>query len=104
MIPGSMTARDAGLALISRINRWLIAGAVAFSGLISLAAAHAFHGRSLTSSGHSTGQSGSVQPSAPPATGGGSGSGDSGTALSQPAAPPTAAPAAPSAPVVSGGS
>jgi hypothetical protein len=39
------TARERGLALVSRANRWLIAGAVAASGLISVAAANAFHGR-----------------------------------------------------------
>jgi hypothetical protein len=101
MIPRSMTARDAGLALISRINRWLIAGAVAFSGLISLAAAQAFHGRSLSTAGSSASPSSSSSPQAPVSNSGGGGDG---TALSQPAAPPAAAPSAPSAPVVSGGS
>jgi hypothetical protein len=38
-------ARDAGLDLIRRANRWLIVGAVALTGGVSLAAAHAFHGR-----------------------------------------------------------
>jgi hypothetical protein len=41
----STDARDAGLALIRRANRWMVAGAVAGTGLISVAAANAFHGR-----------------------------------------------------------
>jgi len=38
----SPNARDAALALITRINGWLIAGALVASGLLSLVAAHAF--------------------------------------------------------------
>jgi hypothetical protein len=53
MTPQPHTVRDHGLALISRVNRWLIVAAVAFSGLISLVAAHAFHGRTVSAGGSS---------------------------------------------------
>jgi hypothetical protein len=98
--PGAVTVRDAGLALISRINRWMIAGAVALAGLISIAAANAFHGHTVKT------------PSAPAATGAAtttttqsqSSATDGGSTLQQPAQAPAPAPAAPSPPVVSGGS
>ncbi len=93
------TIRDRGLAMISRFNRWLIAGAVAASGLISLTAAHAFHGRTVSSSGSSSGASG--VSSAPAASQ--SSSSQDGSGLSAPNQVPAPAPAAPS-PVVSGGS
>jgi|SRR5450755_673847 hypothetical protein len=99
------TIRDRGLAMISRFNRWLIAGAVAASGLISLTAAHAFHAR--TASG--TGSSSATGSSAGGASASGSGapaqspSGQDGSGLSQPTQAPAPAQAAPS-PVVSGGS
>lgn len=48
MLTRAESARDAGLALISRINRWLIATTVALSGVISIAAASAFHGHTGT--------------------------------------------------------
>jgi predicted aconitase with swiveling domain len=97
MIPRSITARDRGLALISRVNRWLITGAVGISGLISIAAAHAFHGRTLG------GSTAVIQRSRGSTHGAGSG-------LQQPAGAPVAspAPAPPAAsapaPVVSGSS
>ena len=37
-------ARDAGLRLISKLNRWMVAGAVALAGLISVVAEKSFHG------------------------------------------------------------
>jgi hypothetical protein len=95
---GTPNARDAGFALIGRINRWLIAGAVVVSGAISLATAKSFHG-------HSTAGAASA---ARPSTGSSvSSSGDDGSSasggLQQPAQAPAPTPA-PSAPVVSGGS
>lgn len=93
------TIRDRGLAMISRFNRWLIAGAVAASGLISLTAAHAFHGRTVSSNGSSSGASNASSAPAPSQS---SSSQDAG-GLSQPAQAPAPAQAAPS-PVVSGGS
>jgi hypothetical protein len=50
MSSGAAAARNAGFALISRINRWLVAAAVAVTGFVSLAAAQAFHGRTLHTS------------------------------------------------------
>jgi hypothetical protein len=94
-MPSANDIRDRGLALISRVNRWLIVCAVAFSGLIALIAAHAFHGRALSASGSSAGASSPLQHSRSSA---GNGS------LQQPAQAPTPASPAASAPVVSGGS
>ncbi len=86
-----INTRDAGIALASRINRWLIGGAVAGAGFLSLIAAHAFHGRTLGSTG---GSSPAVSSPSTSSAGGG---------LQQPAQSP--APSAPSpTPVVSGGS
>ena len=47
----AVRAREAGLELIRRVNRWLVAGAIAAAGILSLLAAHAFHGRTLTAGG-----------------------------------------------------
>ena len=98
MAPRAVTTRDAGLALISRINRWVIVGAVALSGVISLVAARSFHGRTVASSGSAI-----SQPAQSPSSSGGSDSG--GSRLAQPTQAPSPSPAqsAP-APVVSGGS
>jgi hypothetical protein len=98
-------ARDAGLQLIRRINRWLIGGAVAAAGLLSLLAAHAFHGHTVTTRGASS------SLSAPQLSSSSSGasysspssSNASGSGLQSPGQAPAAAAAAP-APVVSGGS
>ena len=98
MEPRSVTARERGLALISRVNRWLIAGAVGLSGLISLAAAHAFHGRTLSGGGSPLAASPTLPQSQTPAGDDGGGGG-----LQQPAQAPAPAAAAPSA-GVSGGS
>ena len=92
----SVNARDAGLRLISRINRWTIAGAIALSGVISLVAAKSFHGRTLKTAGVAQ-----TQPSGSESDSSSSSSGEDG--LQQPAQSPGPAPAAP-APVVSGGS
>ena len=91
MKPRATTRRDAGLALISRINRWMIAATVALAGVISLAAKSSFHGR--TSSASSSSSQGSQSSSSSSAAG----------SLSQPAQAPAVSPVAP-APVVSGGS
>jgi hypothetical protein len=98
MATREITTRDRGLALISRLNRWLIAGAVGLSGLLSVAAAHAFHGHTRSVSSQGAGASSSATRQQPSTSGGG-------VPLQQPAQAPTSAPAsaAPS-PVVSGGS
>jgi hypothetical protein len=88
------TSRDAGFALLSRINRWLIAAAVAVAGFLSIVASHAFHGHTTASAAASSATGGAASPSS-----GSSGS----TGLSQASQPPAAANSAPPA-VVSGGS
>jgi hypothetical protein len=93
-----MNARKNGLALISRINRWLIAGAIALSGAISVAAANAFQGRTRGSSHQTAVKSRSAashQSSSNDQSGGG---------LQPPAQPPAPAQAPASGPAVSGGS
>jgi len=94
MIQPSIAARDHGLALISRLNRWLIAGAVALSGFISLVAAHAFHGRTVV--GSSASASAIQQSQSSSGTGGSSG-------LQAPSQPPASGSATPG-PVITGGS
>jgi hypothetical protein len=89
--------RDAALALVSRINRWFIAGAIVLSGAISLAAARSFHGHSSAASTGST----SAQSSS--SSSGSSRGSSSGSGLQQPVQAPSSAQSSP-APVVSGGS
>jgi len=100
-----INARDAGLELIGRVNRWMIAGAVAASGLVSLVASQSFHGRTV-SSGTASGASSSQSSSSSSGSSSNSGSTSSagGTAIQQPAQPPSTASPVGSAPVVSGGS
>jgi hypothetical protein len=88
--------RDAGLDLIHRVNRWLLAGAVAASGVLSLVAAHTFHRRGVTVGAASAGASGAAQQSHASSSAGAAG-------LRSPAQAPAPAPVAPSA-VASGGS
>jgi hypothetical protein len=84
-------ARDAGLALVSRINRWLIAGAVTLTAVFSAFAAHTFRGHGVALAGTGVTHHSHRRDDEP---GGG---------LQHPAQAP--APAQPSpAPVVSGGS
>ncbi|HUZ30265.1 MAG TPA: hypothetical protein VMU90_13530 [Solirubrobacteraceae bacterium] len=90
----STSRRDAGIQLISRINRWMIATAVAFAGVISVVADKSFQGHTATAATTSGTQSSSS-----------TGSSSSSGSLEQPAQAPSSAPAAPaSSPVVSGGS
>lgn len=93
------SARDAGLELIRRINRWMIAGAIALTGVISLVAARSFHG-------HTASAATSSQASQPSSSGSAASSSDSsGGGLSQPAqAPSSSSGSSAPAPVVSGGS
>lgn len=92
----SINARDRGLALISRLNRWMIAGAVALTGVISIIAKESFHGRTLSSSGTVSQSSSSSS---------GSSSSSSSGSIQQPTQAPSSVPApVVAAPVVSGGS
>jgi hypothetical protein len=101
----AVNAREAGLDLIRRVNRWLIAAAVAAAGFLSLLAANAFHGRTITTSGGSASSAAQSQSQSSPSVSGSSTSSSSagGSGLQSPAQAPAPAPAAP-APVVSGGS
>lgn len=93
-MPRGVIAHEAGLELIRRVNRWLIAAAVAAAGMFSLLAAHAFHGHIVTTGGASSSSSAASSfgsPSGVPQSGGGTG-------LQAPAHAPAPAP------VVSGGS
>jgi len=93
-VPRGVIAHEAGLELIRRVNRWLIAAAVAAAGMFSLLAAHAFHGHIVTTGGASSSSSAASSfgsPSGVPQSGGGTG-------LQAPAHAPAPAP------VVSGGS
>lgn len=56
---GAVTARDAGLRRVSRLTRWLLAGALALTAAFSAIAAHAFPGHS-TSQASSTAQGGAT--------------------------------------------
>lgn len=94
MLRNQETARDRGVALISRINRWLVAGAIGLSGVLSLAAANAFKGHAhLAQSQASSSAANGPQPQS-------SGSGDP---LGQPAQAPMTSSGGGGA-VVSGGS
>jgi hypothetical protein len=87
------STRNAGLELLSRINRWLIAAAVVVAGFLSLLAERAFRGHTTSaaaSSGAQSSSSASQQPSS------------SGSGLTSSQSAPASAPAP--APVVSGGS
>jgi hypothetical protein len=96
-LPGVLR-RDAGLALINRVNGWLITGAVVGAGLLSFVAAHAFHGHTVSRDTRASSASNASRGASAPHR---SSRADGG--LQAPTqAPAPAAPAA--APVVSGGS
>ena len=94
-MPSAIETREAGVDLVRRVNRWMVAGAESAAGFLSLVAAHAFHGHSVAVGGATSSASRGVQvPQAPSSSGGGLGS---------PAQAPTPATPGPGA-VVSGGS
>jgi hypothetical protein len=93
----AVNARDAGLDLIARINRWFVAGAVVLTGAVSVAAARSFHGHSSGAAATQSAGSGSSSTSS------GGSSTSSGGSLQQPSQAPSTSSPAP-APVVSGGS
>jgi hypothetical protein len=99
--------REYGFELVARVNRWLLAAALAVTGAVALLADHAFHSAQRTSRAvaakrvSASGASAAAASSAAGAStiGGGSAGGGNAGAASAPA------PAAPSATaVVSGGS
>jgi hypothetical protein len=89
-------ARDAGLAFLSRLNRWLVAGAVGAAGALSLLAANGFHGKSRSATVTPQRAAAGSRSSAPVVQ-------SSPGGQSAPA-PVSSAPVVPAAPVVSGGS
>ena len=96
MVSQSANRRDAGLNLLTRLNRWMIGGAIALAVALTGLAQRASHGHARASS---------AGGAAAPATPAPSSSDDGGaSSLQGPAQVPAAAPAAPSASVVSGGS
>ncbi len=95
--------REYGFELVARVNRWLLAGAIAITGGVALLADHAFHSVRRTSEAVSAkratvngASSAAASASATSTVGGG------GSAVGAASAPTPAAPS-PSA-VVSGGS
>jgi hypothetical protein len=104
--PHSAQARDAGLGKLTLIRRWLIAGSVTLTGVLTAVAAHAFPGKTVTPSGGQVQNSGqSSEASASSSSG--SATQDSEASLGAPAQTPEAAESqepATEAPVVSGGS
>lgn len=97
------TTRDRGFALVGRLNRWLIAGAIALSGGLSVAAANAFHGRTRGQRAAAAVSHNSSSSTGPSSNSSGRAS-NSGGGLQAPAQAPSSSPAAPSGGVVSGGS
>jgi cytoskeletal protein RodZ len=97
MTPRTPTSRERGRALLSRINRWMIAGAVGLAGVFSVVAAEASHGKT-TGSTTTTLQ----QPSTTPSAGSSSTSSGSSTSSSSPSSDSSSSSG--SSGVVSGGS
>jgi uncharacterized protein YceK len=97
--------RDAGLRRVSRLTRWLLAGALALTAGCSAIAAHVSAGASHQSAGQTAATDGSSQSGgsdSSSSSSSGSGSSDSGSTLQAPDWPPSASGGAGS--VTSGGS
>jgi len=94
--PIGVGTRDAWLELVRRVNRWLVAAAVAAAGVLSLVAAHAFHGHTVAAGSTASSASGAPRQAQPSSSAGAPG-------VQSPAQAPAPAAAGPSA-VVSGGS
>jgi hypothetical protein len=88
--------RDSAMGLVSRLNRWLIAGAASAAGLLSFAAAQAFHGHTVTRGAASGASTGGQQSQAASSSGVG--------AFGSPAPAPAPAAAGTGPVVMSGGS
>ena len=63
----AVMARDAGLARISAVTRWMVAGVIALSGGLAVLAAHAFHGHTIATPTAGSSPT-SVQTTTTPAT------------------------------------
>ena len=94
-------SRNAALALVSRVNRWLVALSVAATGAFALLAAHAFPGHNAQASSGTSGNAITTQTASNNA---GATSDDSSSgSLQQPASTPSGSSSSSGA-VVSGGS
>ena len=111
----AVQARDAALALVSRVNRWMISAAVLVAAGLTALTAHAFHARAATTTPSTSQSSPAPAAPAPSSTGNTGNTGNTGstgntgntgnTGVAPPANNPSAAPMPqPVAPVVSGGS
>jgi hypothetical protein len=98
-----IVARDAGLDLISRANRWMVAGAVGMTGAVSLYASHAFHAAQHHTSAASSRRAASASPTSTGQTSTSQTATSTNLSLTSPQSAPAPAAPAPSA-VVSGGS
>ena len=106
---GAVRARDAGLRLAARLNRWVVGGAVAVAGALTALTAHSYHAHAATarttaaSATRGAGASGAGATSAtlPPA--GATSAPEPDAGAQPPASVPVPAPTQ-VAPVVSGGS
>jgi hypothetical protein len=96
-------ARDAGLARLSRLRRWLAIGTLAMVGALAGLVAQARPGKSSGAAPHAPDAAGPAARSSrlPSASGG---EATPTPSISPPAQAPLAAPAVPPPPVVSGGS
>ena len=94
----AIQARERGLWLVTRVNRWMIGLALLFAGALTGLTAHAFHPKTASA------QTATTAPSQP------SNAGDAGSGNAAPLQSPSSAPApvapvpVPAGPVVSGGS
>lgn len=77
----AVRARDAGLRLATRLNRWVVGGAVAVAGALTALTAHSYHARAAA-----------VRPTAASATRGAGASGAGATSATLPPAGATSAP------------
>ena len=50
-MPSAIETREAGVDLVRRVSRWMVAGAASAAGFLSLVAAHAFHAHSVAVGG-----------------------------------------------------
>jgi hypothetical protein len=102
---GAAAARDAGLRRVSRLTRWLLAGALALTAAFSAIAAHAFPGHSGRAQASGTTQTTGTAQSSGTGSDDQSGqtdSGSSGSGLQAPSSSPFASGGSGS--VTSGGS
>jgi hypothetical protein len=79
--------RDAGLRRVSRLTRWLLAGALALTGAFSAIAAHSFPGKT---GNHATSSAGTDQSSQITDSGSGQSDDDTSPALQPPSSTPSA--------------